>query len=136
MLILSREVGQIVDIGDNVAMTVVEIRGDKVRLGWEAPVGVKINRREITDANKRHADLVADTSAQSGQNNDPSKGRLRRAVARVRDILTTQHGKLISAAADGPADSVDVVKAAAKAAVLGEALALINGALNITEHAA
>ena len=50
MLVLSRKKHESVMIGDNVAVTVVEVRGDKVRLGIEAPKDVAVHRREVYDA--------------------------------------------------------------------------------------
>jgi carbon storage regulator len=50
MLVLSREKDQEVVIGNNViVVTVVEIRGDKVRLGFTAPREIPIVRRELLD---------------------------------------------------------------------------------------
>lgn len=49
MLVLSRHKGESVMIGDDVTVVVVEIRGDKVRLGFEAPKGLPVHRREIYD---------------------------------------------------------------------------------------
>ncbi len=50
MLVLSRRKGEQILIGDNVRLTVVEIRGDKVRIGFEAPKGVWIDRSEVRGA--------------------------------------------------------------------------------------
>jgi len=47
MLVLSRKKSEVVCIGDDVRVTVVEIRGDKVRLGFQAPGDTKIHREEI-----------------------------------------------------------------------------------------
>ncbi len=49
MLVLSRKENQAIDIGPDIELVVVEIRGDKVRLGIQAPKEVPINRREITE---------------------------------------------------------------------------------------
>lgn len=50
MLVLSRRVNQEICIGDNIRVMVIEIRGDKVRLGVAAPRDVPVHRREIYDA--------------------------------------------------------------------------------------
>lgn len=50
MLVLSRGKGESIVIGDDVTIAVVEIRGDKVRLGIEAPKEVSVHRREVYDA--------------------------------------------------------------------------------------
>lgn len=49
MLILSRKLGEKLVINNNVVLTVVEIRGDKVRLGVEAPKEVSVHRQEVWD---------------------------------------------------------------------------------------
>jgi len=49
MLVLSRQPGEQIDIGDNIVVTVVSIKGDNVRLGVEAPREVAIHRREVTE---------------------------------------------------------------------------------------
>lgn len=48
MLVLSRKLNEWIDIGPDVSVTVVEIRGDKVRLGINAPRDLSVHRREIT----------------------------------------------------------------------------------------
>jgi carbon storage regulator len=50
MLILSRKKSEEIVIGDNIRITVVEIRGDKVRLGIDAPKDVSVHRKEVKDA--------------------------------------------------------------------------------------
>jgi len=53
MLVLSRKKDEKIVIGDNISIMVVEIRGDKVRLGIDAPREVSVHRREVYDAIKR-----------------------------------------------------------------------------------
>lgn len=53
MLVLSRKRDQQILLGDDVVITVVEIRGDKVRLGIDAPNAVPVHRREVYDAIQR-----------------------------------------------------------------------------------
>ena len=53
MLVLSRQRDETIMIGDNVEITVVDIRGDKVRLGITAPREVQVHRKEVYDAIKR-----------------------------------------------------------------------------------
>ena len=50
MLVLSRKKNESIVVDDNIVITVVEIRGDKVRLGIEAPREVPIHRSEVRDA--------------------------------------------------------------------------------------
>jgi len=53
MLVLSRKKNESIVINDDVTIVVVEIRGDKVRLGVEAPKEVPVHRKEVYDAIKR-----------------------------------------------------------------------------------
>ena len=55
MLVLSRKRDERIVINDNIVITVVDIRGDKVRLGIEAPSDVPVHRQEVLDAIRRHA---------------------------------------------------------------------------------
>ena len=52
MLVLSRKKNEEIRINDDIRIVVVEIRGDKVRLGVEAPSDVPVHRREVFDAIK------------------------------------------------------------------------------------
>ena len=49
MLVLSRRVGESIVIGDEVVVTVLEVRGDVVRIGVDAPRSVAVNRAELLD---------------------------------------------------------------------------------------
>lgn len=53
MLVLSRHRGDEIKIGEDITIVVVDIRGDKVRLGIEAPKDVPVHRKEVYDAIKR-----------------------------------------------------------------------------------
>ena len=53
MLVLSRKKGERIVIDGDVTVLVVEIRGDKVRLGIEAPVEKTVHRKEVADAIER-----------------------------------------------------------------------------------
>ena len=53
MLVLSRKKNESIKIADNITITVVEIRGDKVRLGIEAPREVPVHRQEVHEAIQR-----------------------------------------------------------------------------------
>lgn len=50
MLVLSRKKNEAIVIDDNISVIVVEIRGDKVRLGIEAPKEIPVHRREVYEA--------------------------------------------------------------------------------------
>jgi carbon storage regulator len=53
MLVLSRQRDETIMIGDDVEITVVDIRGDKVRLGINAPRHVQVHRKEVYEAIQR-----------------------------------------------------------------------------------
>ncbi len=53
MLVLSRQRDETIMIGDRVAVTIVDIRGDKVRLGIDAPTEIPVHRREVYEAIQR-----------------------------------------------------------------------------------
>jgi carbon storage regulator len=53
MLVLSRQKDESIIIGDNVEVTIVDIRGDKVRLGITAPKEIPVHRREVYEAIQR-----------------------------------------------------------------------------------
>ena len=52
MLILSRKINEKIMIGDNIAVSIIEIRGDQVRIGVDAPKSVKVFRQEVYEAIK------------------------------------------------------------------------------------
>ena len=53
MLVLSRQKDESIMIGDNVEITIVDVRGDKVRLGITAPKEIPVHRREVYEAIQR-----------------------------------------------------------------------------------
>ena len=69
MLVLSRKKNESIVINNDITIVVVEIRGDKVRLGVEAPKEVPVHRREVYDAIKRNAAVQSGAcSADAGSN--------------------------------------------------------------------
>ncbi|MCK9169355.1 MAG: carbon storage regulator CsrA [Treponema sp.] len=50
MLILSRKIDEQIKIGDNITITIIEVRGDQVKIGVEAPKSVKVFREEVFNA--------------------------------------------------------------------------------------
>lgn len=69
MLVLSRQRDESIIIGDNIVITVVDIRGDKVRLGIEAPKEVPVHRREVYEAIQRENNRSP--QATEGQSSQP-----------------------------------------------------------------
>ena len=59
MLVLSRKRDETIMIGDDVEITVVDIRGNKVRLGITAPRQILVHRKELYDAIKRENQQAA-----------------------------------------------------------------------------
>ena len=53
MLVLSRHRDESIMIGDDIVLTIVDIRGDKVRLGIDAPQDIPVHRQEVYDAIQR-----------------------------------------------------------------------------------
>jgi len=64
MLVLSRQRDESIIIGDNIVITVVDIRGDKVRLGIQAPTEIPVHRQEVYEAIQR--------DSQTSNNGKPS----------------------------------------------------------------
>lgn len=63
MLVLSRHRHESIMIGDDVVITIVDIRGDKVRLGIEAPQNISVHRQEVYEAiHRAKADQSVDTA--------------------------------------------------------------------------
>ena len=63
MLVLSRKIGESIEIGGGIRVTVTEVRGGRVRLSIQAPPDVRVFRKEILDA-------IANSSASSGHTHD------------------------------------------------------------------
>jgi carbon storage regulator len=53
MLVLSRVVGELISIGDNISIRVVAVNGNNVRFGVEAPKNINVHRSEIYERIKR-----------------------------------------------------------------------------------
>jgi carbon storage regulator len=66
MLVLSRKKNESIVINNDITIVVVEIRGDKVRLGVEAPKEVPVHRREVYDAIHRNVTIGEKTDDANG----------------------------------------------------------------------
>ncbi len=64
MLVLSRQRDETIMIGDDVQVTVVDIRGEKVRLGITAPSHIPVHRKEIYEAIQRENAAAAEAKGQ------------------------------------------------------------------------
>lgn len=56
MLVLSRKVGEVIVVGSNIRITVVAVKGEKVRIGISAPKDVTVDRQEIHDKRQEWTD--------------------------------------------------------------------------------
>ena len=59
MLVLSRKIGEKIVINDNIVVTIVDIRGDKVRLGIEAPKEIPVERPDAKNRQKKGTETTA-----------------------------------------------------------------------------
>jgi len=66
MLVLSRQRDESIIIGDDIVITIVDVRGDKVRLGITAPPHISVHRKEIYESIKREAES-GERSGQPGK---------------------------------------------------------------------
>ena len=64
MLVLSRHRDESIIIGDNIVITVVDVRGDKVRLGIDAPTDIPVHRQEVYDAIQRERQMGGNGATQ------------------------------------------------------------------------
>ncbi|MBU4204683.1 carbon storage regulator CsrA [Patescibacteria group bacterium] len=62
MLVLSRQRDQTIMIGDDIEITIVDIRGEKVRLGINCPPHIPVHRKEVWEAIKREKQATAQQS--------------------------------------------------------------------------
>lgn len=70
MLVLSRHRDESIMIGDDIVVTVVDIRGDKVRLGIDAAQDIPVHRQEVYEAIKRENEKVARLRPEDTRNAD------------------------------------------------------------------
>lgn len=75
MLVLSRKKNESIVINNDITIVVVEIRGDKVRLGVEAPKEVPVHRREVYDAIHRAASGGSTNGAAADRATDADPAR-------------------------------------------------------------
>ncbi len=72
MLVLSRKKNESIIINNDITIVVVEIRGDKVRLGVDAPKEVPVHRREVYEAIKRNQLQNQQNSSEAAADSNPT----------------------------------------------------------------
>lgn len=73
MLVLSRRKGEAVIIGDGIKVTVIDVRGDQIRLGIDAPRSIAVHREEV------YEQVLAENAA-AARSADPASPLLQRAL--------------------------------------------------------
>jgi len=74
MLVLSRQRDESIIISDNIVITVVDVRGDKVKLGIDAPKEISVHRREVYEAIQRENRQAALLKPDDAKLLDPNAG--------------------------------------------------------------
>ena len=62
MLILSRKINEKIMIGDDISISIIEIKGEQVRIGVDAPKAIKVFRQEVFDAIKAENRAAAESA--------------------------------------------------------------------------
>jgi carbon storage regulator len=73
MLVLTRKAGERIVIGDDIVVTILDVRGDGIRIGIDAPKGVKIQREEVLQA-------VTEANLAAAQADDAAEDRIKNAL--------------------------------------------------------
>jgi carbon storage regulator len=78
MLVLSRRAGESIVLGDDITVTVLEVRGDVVRIGIDAPRSLKVHRAELLAQ-------LEESNRQAASPSEDAVAELSRALGRERD---------------------------------------------------
>jgi carbon storage regulator len=76
MLVLTRKLGEKILIGDDIVVTVLDVRGDSIRLGVDAPRGVRIQRDEVVRA-------VAEANVAAAHTDDSAEERIKASLGGI-----------------------------------------------------
>jgi len=87
MLVLSRQRDETIMIGDEVEITVVDIRGDKVRIGITAPSRIAVHRKEVYEAIQRENQAAAGIG---GEDIEPLKSAIRPGTIKPSGVRTAR----------------------------------------------
>jgi carbon storage regulator len=78
MLVLSRRAGEAIVIGNDITVTVLEVRGDQIRLGIDAPRSVSVHREEVyLEVVKQNTEAVASAGTDTAALRERLGGRKR-----------------------------------------------------------
>ncbi len=83
MLVLSRHRDETIMIGDDTELTIIDIRGDKVRIGIKAPPHVPVHRKEVYDAIRLENEQAMSLADPDLKSTISGKGRRGTAAARI-----------------------------------------------------
>ena len=78
MLVLSRKVGESIVIGEGITVTIVDVKGDTVRVGVDAPREVKVQRSEVLEQIARETAAAAEAAAEGSPGEESVLSLLRR----------------------------------------------------------
>lgn len=109
MLVLSRQRDETIMIGDEVEITVVDIRGDKVRLGITAPSRIAVHRKEVYEAIKAENRQAAGVA---GEDVEPLRSAIRPGASREarRNVVNLRSPAVPNGADPKKGDSRDDAK--------------------------
>ena len=98
MLVLTRKPGEKILIGDDIVITVLDARGDSVRIGIDAPRGVKIQRDEVVRA-------VSEANLAASQIDTEAEDRIKRSLGMLAAVQSVQAQLQTSPLPNPPADA-------------------------------
>ncbi|MGO4102354.1 carbon storage regulator CsrA [Leifsonia sp. YAF41] len=100
MLVLTRKLGEKILIGDDIVVTVLDVRGDSIRLGVDAPRGVRIQRDEVVRA-------VAEANVAASHTDDSAEERIKASLGGILGTATPA-GSAPTSATEATADDATV----------------------------
>ena len=105
MLVLSRYRDESIFIGDDIVITVVDIRGDRVRIGVQAPPDVSVHRQEVYDAIKNGTNRESNAGSRS---NTPAPSVPKPVIAPLGEELNKRKAKITSTSSRAKVPSVTI----------------------------
>lgn len=127
MLVLSRQKDECIRIGADIEVMVVDIRGDKVRLGINAPPTTTVHRAEVYDAVR----LQRPHELPAFNERDPNRGRLRIAINKLIDDLKSQREHHKSECEKVHPHNLDNMRHAIRMNAIDELLAKLNDVASV-----